>query len=408
MAAQPISSRGRPTAPATGCLVVFFSVFAIFGALGFWMTAVKPLLSLVSARSWREASCVVLSSQVAESSNSKSITYKVDILFSYSVDGRSYQSKQYRFGDFFSSGREGKEEIVARFPPGTQTACWVDPADPSRAVIDRGFSPVYLVGLFPLIFFAIGAGGIGWVLHNARKKDRPAGPQVDPAAAFGVSAPAGDAGNGGDGTGPLELRPTATPLGKLVAVALVTLFWDGIVSVFVVQIYNSRQPGVAANGFSALFLTPFVLIGLVLIYATLRQLLVLFNPRVHLTVNPGTLPIGGFGSLEWRLSGRGGGVRRLSILFEGREEAWHRSGKSTQTDRNTFASIVVVDTTAEAEIPAGSARIDVPADTVPSFKATHNKIIWSLKVTCEISGWPDSDDEYEVLVRPGRPNGGWT
>jgi hypothetical protein len=401
MAAQPISSARRPGAPATGCLVVFFSVFALAGALGFWATTVRPLLAIVSALSWREASCVVLTSQVAESAGSRSTTYKVDILYSYSVDGRSYQSNRYRFGDFFSSGREGKEEIVARFPPGTRTACWVDPADPAKAVIDRGFSPVYFAGLFPLLFFAVGAGGITWVLHSARKKDTPAGPQVDPVAAFGVSAPAGD------GSGPLELRPVATPLGKFAGITLVTLFWDGIVSVFVVQIYNARQDGIAANGFSVLFLIPFVLVGLLLIYATFRQLLILFNPRVHLTVNPGTLPLGGTGFLEWRLSGRGGGVRRLRILLEGREEAWFRSGKNTQTVRNVFASVAVADTTSEAEIPAGSARIEVPGNTVPSFKATHNKIIWSLKVTCEIAGWPDSDDEYEVLVRPGRAEGGW-
>ena len=43
----------------------------------------------------------------------------------------------------------------------------------------------------------------------------------------------------------------------------------------------------------------------------------------------------------------------------------------------------------------------VPADTVPTFKAENNKILWQLKVCCEIPGWPDSEDEYEVLVQPG-------
>jgi hypothetical protein len=399
MAAQPISSRPRPTGPASGCLVAFFSVFALFGALGFWATTVRPVLAMVSALSWREASCVVLSSQVAVSGSSKP-TYRADILYAYSVDGRSYQSNRYRFDDWSSSGRQAKEEIVASLSPGTRTACWVDPVDPRRAVIERGFSPAYLLGLFPLIFFAIGAGGIGWTLHNVRRKDAPAGLQVNPAAAFGVSAPAE--------SGPLELRPTATPLGKLVAVTLITLFWDGIVSVFVVNLYQSWREGSRPDGCAVLFLVPFALIGLLLIYATVRQLLILFNPRVHLILTPGTLPVGGIGSLEWRLSGRGGGVRRLRIVLEGREEAWYQSGKSTQTVRNVFSSIAVVDTTAEAEIPAGSARIDVPAEIPPSFKATHNKIVWTLKATCEIAGWPDSDDDYEVLVHPGRTDGGWT
>jgi hypothetical protein len=186
---------------------------------------------------------------------------------------------------------------------------------------------------------------------------------------------------------------------------LIALFWNGIVSVFLVQIYRTGKQ-VSPDGCAILFLIPFVLVGLLLVYATVRQLLILFNPRVHLTLNPGTLAVGGIAYLDWRLSGRGGGVRRLRILLEGREEAWYRSGKNTHTDRNTFASVVVADTAQPSEIPAGNARVDVPEETVPSFKAYHNKIIWSLKVTCDIPGWPDSEDEYEVLVRPAAGVGG--
>lgn len=400
MATRPISSPSRPSGAPLGCLVVFFSVFALAGGAGFWLVTVKPLLEIFAAHSWREASCIVLSSQVVESSGGSKggATYKPDILYAYSVDGRSYQSRQYRFGDVYSSGREGKEKVVASLPPGTRTACWVDPADPGRAVIDRGLSPVLFLGLFPLVFLAIGAGGITWALHSARAAAAPALPTADPSAAFGVRA-------AGDGTAPVELRPTATPLGSLVGLTFIVLFWNGIVSVFVVQVYRTGTQG-SRDGCAILFLVPFVLVGLLLIYATFRQLLVLFNPRVHLTLNPGALAAGGRGYLQWRLTGRGGGVRRLRILLQGREEAWYQSGKSTHTDRNTFASVVVADTAQPMEIPAGNARIDVPVDTMPSFKAAHNKIIWSLKVTCDIPNWPDSEDEYEVLVRPAGGGGG--
>jgi len=402
MPIRPISSSSRPGGAATGCLVVFFSVFALVGAAGFWVAMVQPLVLIFAARSWRETSCVILSSQVAESSGSKGGTYKPDILFTYSVCGRSYQSRQYRFGDVFSSGREGKEKIVAAFPPGMRAPCWVDPADPRQAVLERGLSPALLVGLFPLLFLAIGAGGITWAVHAARSKPTPPVLAADPSAAFGVAAPAGATG---DGSAPVELRPTLTPLGKLAAFTFFSLFWNGIVSVFLVQIYQERGHG-SPDGCAMLFLVPFVLVGLLMIVVTLRQILVLFNPRVHLTLNPGTLAVGGIAYLQWRLGGRGGGVRRLRILLEGREEAWYQSGKSTHTARNTFASIVVADTAQPLEIPEGNVRVDVPENTMPSFKAVHNKIVWSLKVTCEIAGWPDSEDEYEVLVRPAFGGGG--
>ena len=79
----------------------------------------------------------------------------------------------------------------------------------------------------------------------------------------------------------------------------------------------------------------------------------------------------------------------------------YRRGTSTYTDKNTFASLTVIDAAEPYTIASGSTSFSMPADTVPTFKAEHNKILWQLKVCCEIPGWPDSEDEYEVLVQPG-------
>lgn len=397
MVRTPLSTQARSGGPPTGCLVVFFSIFALAGLAGFWAMTIRPSLAFVAARSWREASCVVLTSRVAESAGSKSTTYQVDVLYSYSVDGRSYQSRRYGLADSASSGRQAKEEIVASLPPGTRTTCWIDPADPGRAVISRSFSPAYLVGFFPLFFFAVGAAAITRILHPVRAA--PGKPTADPSAAFGVTLPAGS------DAAPVELHPAFTPLGKLVGLTLFALVWNGIVSVFLIQVYQSRGTE-SPDGCAIAFLVPFVLVGLLLIYATLRQLLILFNPRVHLTLSPGALAVDGAASLRWRLTGHGAGVRRLRIVLAGREEAWRQQGKSTHRESSTFAVIPVADTTQPFEIPEGSARVDLPGAIVPSFASYHCKILWSLKVTCEISGWPDSEDEYEVMVRPASGFGG--
>jgi hypothetical protein len=393
MAAKPISNASRPGKMSTGCLVAFFAVFALVGGGVFFALFVRPIASLLAARSWRPVSCVILRSAVAESSDSDGTTYKVDVLYAYSVDGRAYQSQRYGFDNWSSSGLEAKQEIVAGLPPGTQTTCWIDPADPSRAVLHRGFSPRYLVGLVPLLFLAVGAGGIAFALRAGRTSES-APAAVLPASSFGVPA------SGDEGGSPRDLRPTATPVGKFIGITLVALFWNGIVSVFVVVDAKEWKAG-APNGCMTAFLVPFVVIGLLLVYGAIRQFLILFNPRVHLRLTPGSPAAGTMAFVEWRLSGRGGGVRRLRIVLEGREEARYRRGTSTYTDRNVFARIPVADTAQSFEIPAANARLDIPADAVPSFKAEHNKIVWSLKVACEIPGWPDSDDEYEVTVRPG-------
>ena len=100
-------------------------------------------------------------------------------------------------------------------------------------------------------------------------------------------------------------------------------------------------------------------------------------------------------------AGRSGRVKRLTVVLEGREEAQYRRGTDTHTDRNTFTSRTVIDAAEPYTIASGSTSFSVPVETVPTFKAEHNKILWQLKVRCEIPGWPDSEDEYEVLVQPG-------
>jgi hypothetical protein len=258
-----------------------------------------------------------------------------------------------------------------------------------------GFGPQLLV---PLIFLIVGVGGMVWAWRAAKAKPGATG-LAAAASPFGVAPPPGAE------SAAIELKPTATPLGKLIAVTLFALFWNGIVSVFVVHVYRGWGTG-NADGCATLFLIPFVLIGLAALFMAGQQFLILFNPRVRLTLAPGVLMTGGLAYLQWRLTGRGGGVSRLRIVLEGREEARYRRGTNTYTDREVFARVPIVDTAQAFEIPAGNARIDVPAGGVPSFTAEHNKIVWSLKVTCEIPRWPDSEDEYEVLVRPMPIGGG--
>jgi hypothetical protein len=261
--------------------------------------------------------------------------------------------------------------------------------------------PRALAGLVPLLFLVVGVWGIFWALRAGRRAAAAAEASGASVSPFGVPSPA----PGANDPVSLELRPTATPLGRFVGITLVALFWNGLVSVFVFQVGQAWRQG-NGNGCATVFLIPFVLIGLALAFGVVQQLLILFNPRVRLTLAPGVLMTGGMAYLQWRLSGRGGGVRRLRIVLEGREEARYRRGTNTATDREVFATLTVADTAQPAEIPAGNARVDVPAGALPSFTATHNKIVWSFKVTCEIPFWPDSADEYEVVVRPGPGLGG--
>src|SRR5258706_12204589 len=163
MVTQPLSSRRTGSFPS-GCLVAFFFLFFSMGLAFFYFTTLRPAMQSLAARSWQDMTCTVLSSRVGEHGN----TYSVDVVYTYSIDGRAYQSNRYGFLAGSSSGRAGKEEIVARYPSGARVSCWVDPAHPDQAVLNRDPSAEGLFGLIPLVFLIIGGGGMAWSIAAGR------------------------------------------------------------------------------------------------------------------------------------------------------------------------------------------------------------------------------------------------
>jgi hypothetical protein len=149
----------------TGAML-FFSVFLIAGLVATWFLLLRPLARVYDARQWPATSCTVVSSEVKSHSDSDGTTYSVHIVYRYTVNGRDYQSDRYNFMGGSSSGYNSKKTVVRRYPPGKPAFCYVNPRDPSDAVLERRFTPMMLVGLFPLIFVAVGAGGMIWAFTN--------------------------------------------------------------------------------------------------------------------------------------------------------------------------------------------------------------------------------------------------
>ena len=112
------------------------------------------------------------------------------------------------------------------------------------------------------------------------------------------------------------------------------------------------------------------------------------------------LALGESTELRWSLTGRSGRVHRLVLRLEGREEATYRRGTSTYTDKNTFFSKDFVDTADAAQVRDGRCDLAVPPNTMHSFSAPNNKVVWVLIVHGHIRNWPDVKDEYVLTVTP--------
>lgn len=397
---------------AAGCGLAFFGVFLVAG-LGFSAFFIWPAFRVLESRSWHEVPCEVLESRVATHPGDESDTYSVEVRYRYTVDGRDYTSDRYHFFVGSTSGYEGKARVVERLPPGTRTVCWVDPDDPSEAVLERRFTLEYLFGLIPLVFVAVGAGGIVMTLMGTRRltvrravgrPDRLPESDADPAAeASGGADPgltAAAAHRSGDGA-PRVLESRMSPGGKLGCAVLVALFWNGIVGAFVWRLWEGWRAG-SPDGRLALLLVPFVLVGALFLIGVPYQLLALFNPRPRVVLTPGTLAPGEPARLTWRFRGWPERIRRLRITLEGSEEAEPGHGDSRRTRRETFASYELLDTSLGLEIAGGSTRLSIPADARPTSEGPGSRIVWTLKVRGEIRLWPDVSEELEIPLHPSQ------
>lgn len=373
-------------------VVAFLGLFVAIGsAIGYFLSF-RPLQLAYQARAWATADCEVLSSRVVYSGK----TSRPDIRYRYEIGGRAYTSDRYNF----LPGSNSDSTVAAtvdRYPEGTRFQCYVDPADPSQAVINRDRTGWYYFGL---IFFGAFAGIpllIGGVAVRHLVAARATRQRAEIAAATYV--PGIDVASLGD-AGPLVLHPTTSPLGKLMTATILCLVWNGLVGVFTyfeIQGFTSPEGG---SWFLAIFLLLFQIIGVALLVSVPYQLLALANPRVTMTLGRGTLPIGGTVPFEWQLTGAASRVTRLTLTLKGREEVTYRRGTDTSTDKHEFHSEALADVSDPMSVRHGSGTIRIPADAMHSFDAPHNKIIWTMTVNGTINRWPDVDDTFTVTVSP--------
>lgn len=378
---KPLADRANKKLGA-GCLRLFFLPFFLVGAGLLYGFTIRPALKILDAQKWAPTPCVVESSEV-RSHSGDSTTYSIEISYRYTCGDQAHTSNRYNFSSMSSSGHKSKQAVVDRYPPGTETICYVNPKAPHEAVIDRGWHWELLIfGSFASIFALVGGLGLLFAGRLTLSKD--------PIATIPKAEPHTD--------GPVVLKPKYTPVAKFVGITIGALVWNGFIGVFSYFVFFHDED--KAPLFAKIIISVFGLIGLLLIAGAFRSFLALFNPCIRLTAQTTTVPLGGELHLTWTVTGRSGALSKLRIILEGREEATYRRGTSTSTDTKVFAEIPVVDTTEREFFSQGSTRVVVPPALMHTFEASNNKVLWRLRVLGEIPRWPDVEDEYPITVLP--------
>jgi hypothetical protein len=385
-----MSNRNRTNNPAAG--FAFFAIFALAGTVMFYLISYPMVSEFISSRTWQTVPCTIVSSSVKESTDDDGSTYKAAISYSYTYNNTNYRGDRYNFNIGYSSGSAGKQRIVDAYPVGLNTTCYVNPSNPNKSVLNNEFSPYLLLALFPLPFLAVGFGGLlgKWRSHS------PAG-----ASPLRLSASHHTTKPQSAGTGDHPLKATLSPTAKIVGCIGIALFWNGIVSIFLftqlIPSFSSGKP----DYILALFLTPFVLIGLVFIGAVFYFLMARTNPTPVVTISDALLTPGATTTVQWHLEGNNNRrVDAVSLILIGQEWTRYRRGTDTRTDTFIFYEKPVFISQSPAAISRNSVSLRIPEAVMHSFTSDNNKIEWYIKLHGTIKGWPDILQHFPITVTP--------
>jgi len=403
---------------------LFYAIFLLIGCGG-----LAALIVFLVVPEWRvnnefvECTCTVTDRQIAEKEGDDGKLYRAEIEIEYEVGGVTHVKRTYdsatawdRPGSY-AGDREAAQQILDQFVVGEERVCWYDPADSNKVVLVRGNRWwIWIIFIIPVSFIVIGGGGLIYrLLHWGKSAEYRAAMAQRGADRNGFSRngrpdrtfpniPAGaDITNSPGTTLAYRLPISASPGWKLFGILLVCLFWNGIVSVFVVIAVSGHLEG-KPEWFLDVFLIPFVAVGIGLIFLFLRQFLVTTGigpTMVEISDHP--LAPGGqyrlFVSQTGRLQ-----VNSLVASLVCQEEATYRQGTDTRTETREVCREEVFRREAfdiqrgfpfEADI-----ELTVPHGAMHSFKAEHNEIQWNLIVEGDIAGWPDYSRCFPVIIRP--------
>jgi len=147
-----------------------FVAIAMLLVAGFIARAVLDVYALVT---YKRADAVIVDANVRDAdvttrmqrdptqstsdarSTTTIVTYDPKITFRYVVDGRTYERTGFTTFGSTLSATFSPASIREKYAVGTQTTCWYDPHDPSRAVLEFGVSPYYAFAFFALIMLTI-------------------------------------------------------------------------------------------------------------------------------------------------------------------------------------------------------------------------------------------------------------
>lgn len=374
------------------CLCGFM---AAFGALWLYTTTGDEALEHLRTRSWLPVSCTITSSEMTsyEDSDGQMVS-EAAFTYVYVFGGQEHEGDLYALPSTWRDVQPD-QAFVDQHPRGATATCYVDPRDPTWAVLKRGVTWGWGSLIVTLLGSAVMLGGLYGVSRAVWPRRRvPLRVPARPASAPGQPAQAArDASAPVTFVSPGRIRRVLKFF--LFAVAF-NGFSAGLLAVAMIDDIEGRGILIGA-------LVLFGLIGVGLFGALVHALLGLLNPRVRITLDRAAVRLGDSLSLQWEIQGAARRLDDLRIVLEGVEKATFSHGDGSSTEEHTFLELPLV----AMEHPGangntrGEAKVAIPTDLMHSFDSGNCEIVWRLRARGVIRRWPDIDDAFTIELLPG-------
>ncbi|MFO0931120.1 MAG: DUF3592 domain-containing protein [Planctomycetota bacterium] len=152
-------------------MLTVLSIAFCGSGLAFLVAGLLPLLGGRAARSWPRTDGTIVAYDVAwrdvvGAGDAVEVVPmgRVNVTYDYAVAGASRRGTRVRLRDPKLRHARECDALAARFPVGAKVDVFYDPADPTRAVLDRSSGFGFVGVVFLLLGAALLAGGITLVV----------------------------------------------------------------------------------------------------------------------------------------------------------------------------------------------------------------------------------------------------
>ena len=129
---------------------------------------------IVTTEDWIQTSCIIVKSEMHPimDTGSDNSTHEVDLLYRYNFGGKEYESHNYSIAGNKMTSKKA-QRVIMQYPSDAQRACYINPKNPTEAILYQGnqnFYPWLRVPLWLMLgggIFFLRRGIVNW--RKARK-----------------------------------------------------------------------------------------------------------------------------------------------------------------------------------------------------------------------------------------------